>query len=802
MIKKFKTITNLAIFKDFNWDNSVRDKDGNVIDFKTINILYGRNYSGKTTLSRIIRALETGAISDKYSNPKFEIEFEDGSIINQDNYATSNHDIRVFNEDFVRENLSFLLDTNNDGEIKPFAVLGEDNAKLQSEIESIKALLGSNEEGNESGLYKDRVLKIEAFKKAEKDFNDSNQDLISKLSSKATGDRDIAIKYKPELYGDQNYNVNKLRNDIQTISQGYSPISDIKKEELFKLLKESIKDSISPVSEIFIDIQKITEKVKKLVEQKVGDSQKIEELVRDAELNRWVKDGRRYHKEKGLEICSFCGHQVDAERWALLDKHFDEESEKLEIGLVELLNQLTVHEKRISAGLGIDKTAFYSKFQAKLNLIENEYNNDIKSKALQAIASLKSQLEYRKNNLFIPCTYEEIYDFSADLSKLYKEYHQVEIESNAYSKQLLSEQSEAKKQLRLDEVYCFIKEINYNDELNKINLLKTACESKEQDKKNIETEILEKEDIIKNKLALMNDEEKGAKKVDQYLNEFFGHNYLSLRAKEDHDGTGKKYRFEILRNGEIAYNLSEGECSLIAFCYFMAKLDDVATHDKKPIIWIDDPISSLDSNHVFFIYSLIATKIADTNSFNQLFVSTHNLNFLGYLKRMNGKYLKSDSNKQKQYFCVYRCFDVSSICIMPNYLKEHITEFNYLFREIYACSKLEVVDNSNFHSFYDFGNNARKFLEIFLFYKYPDETEERIKMEKFFGADNVPVIFSERINNEYSHLKENVSRGFSTIDVPEMKTVAELIINAIKRNDIDQYKALLNSIGVSEDEHI
>ena len=366
MIKKFKTITNLAVFKDFNWDNSVRDKDGNVVDFKTINILYGRNYSGKTTLSRIIRALETGAISDKYSNPKFEIEFEDGSIINQDNYTTSNHDIRVFNEDFVRENLSFLLDTNNDGEIKPFAVLGEDNAKLQSEIESIKALLGSNEEGNESGLYKDRIIKIEAFKKAEKDFNDSNQDLNSKLSSKATGDRDIAIKYKPELFGDQNYNVNKLRNDIQIISQGYSPISETKKEELLLLLKESIKDTISPISEIIIDIHKITEKVKELVEQKVGDSQKIEELVRDAELNRWVKDGRRYHKERGLETCSFCGHLVDAKRWELLDKHFDEESEKLEIGLDELLNQLTGHEKRISAGLGINKAAFYSKFQAKL----------------------------------------------------------------------------------------------------------------------------------------------------------------------------------------------------------------------------------------------------------------------------------------------------------------------------------------------------------------------------------------------------------------------------------------------------
>ncbi|MEB3733722.1 AAA family ATPase [Halopseudomonas pachastrellae] len=30
----------------------------NIAEFKKINILYGRNYSGKTTLSRIFRALE------------------------------------------------------------------------------------------------------------------------------------------------------------------------------------------------------------------------------------------------------------------------------------------------------------------------------------------------------------------------------------------------------------------------------------------------------------------------------------------------------------------------------------------------------------------------------------------------------------------------------------------------------------------------------------------------------------------------------------------------------------------------
>lgn len=798
MIKKFSKIKNLAVFKNFIWDCSVKDKDGNVIECKPINILFGRNYSGKTTLSRIVRALEIGSISDKYNNPEFELVFDDGTIIDQSHLKDCVYDIRVFNEDFVRDNLSFLKDTSSNGEITPFAVLGEDNAKLQSEIDVIKSLLGSDEEGKESGLYKDKILKSEAFQKAKKDYEKASQDLNNQLSNKATGDRTIAIKYKPELYGDQNYNVSKLKSDIKVVIDNYSPLTDERKEELLSLIKENAKSTIHPISEIRINIKEISQKSKALIEQKIGDSQKIELLVRDAELNRWVKEGRIFHKEKKLTICSFCGNPIENERWTQLDKHFDEELDKLDKKLDDILSQLSEYENQINNGFRINRDAFYSKFQTVLDAIEKEYNDTIKIKAQETINELKVQVSQRKNNLFIPFEFKEVNDFTTILSNLYEKYHQIVNESNAYSTNLTFEQSEAKKQLRMDEVYRYIQEIKYLDEIKNIESLKSTYDSKKEDFNKVVSEIQNKESKIKQKLALMNDEEKGAKKVDEYLKEYFGHHYLSLRAREEEDSCGKHYIFEVLRNGEIAYNLSEGECSLIAFCYFMAKLEDISTHNKKPIIWIDDPISSLDNNHVFSIYSIIVAKIADTNSFNQLFISTHNLDFLGYLKRMNGKFIKKDKDKQKQYFCVTRCFEESSISIMPNYLKEHITEFNYLFKEIYSCSKSEIVDNTNFQSFYNFGNNARKFLEIFLFYKYPDETEERVKMEKFFGKDKVPVIFSERVNNEYSHLKENVSRGFSTIDVPEMKKVAELIICSIKKNDEEQYNALLNSVGINE----
>ena len=73
MIKKIETIKNFAVFDNFNWDSSSTDKNGQPLKFEKINILYGRNYSGKTTLSRIFRSLETGQLPENYDNPQYEL---------------------------------------------------------------------------------------------------------------------------------------------------------------------------------------------------------------------------------------------------------------------------------------------------------------------------------------------------------------------------------------------------------------------------------------------------------------------------------------------------------------------------------------------------------------------------------------------------------------------------------------------------------------------------------------------------------------------------------------------------------
>src|SRR5688572_26475250 len=96
-ITKFKQIKNLAVFQNFDWDSTLKDEGNNIVTFKPINIFYGRNYSGKTTLSRIIRSLEVGIISDKYENPEFSVSIQGEPDVTQLNLNGHSKAIRVFN---------------------------------------------------------------------------------------------------------------------------------------------------------------------------------------------------------------------------------------------------------------------------------------------------------------------------------------------------------------------------------------------------------------------------------------------------------------------------------------------------------------------------------------------------------------------------------------------------------------------------------------------------------------------------------------------------------------------------------
>tara|TARA_R110002049_G_scaffold20717_1_gene75850 strand:- start:3826 stop:6273 length:2448 start_codon:yes stop_codon:yes gene_type:complete len=802
MIKKFQFIKSLGVFQDFQWDQEVVNTNGQVERFQHINVIYGRNYSGKTTLSRLLRSLETHSLSDKLEGREFEIVFDDGAVVDQRNYDAHTGKVRVFNEDFVRDNLRFINDP--DDAIEPFALIGDDNVAIQEQIDQIEAAIGSNEEGQETGLFADLKLKKAARIQAATAHRTAARTLESQMRDKATAGSDC-IKYNSEKFGDQNYTIRKLKNEIGLVlEKGFMPISDEEVATSEALLKEEVKDDVQPLQLPLLSWEVLSKETENLVSKAVAQSDKIEELVADAVLNRWVKEGRGHHRAK-REDCAFCGNKIHESRWNLLDKHFDDESGNLEAAIDKLIKAIASESAELHKTSKFDEKLFYAKFKPRLETLKDAHRQAVGS-YIGSLNRLTKQLQSRKDDLIHSKDYEAQPDPTNLIQSVLDDYEILRSEANEYSNNLESDQLSAKTSLRLKTVHEFAANIGFSNQVSQIEKLAKDLEEASSLASEVEQSIRQKQKEVEAKRREMNDEEKGARKVNDYLNHFFGHNFITLEALESPETEleAKSIRFEVTREGTKAYHLSEGECSLLAFCYFLAKLSDVETKGSKPIVWIDDPISSLDSNHIFFLYSLIYNEIVSSGRFEQLFISTHNLDFLKYLKRLANKSVDDvgeETSYLKSYFLVDRTDRRSSIKMMPKHLKEFVTEFNYLFDQIYRCATLETVDDSNYTVFYNFSNSARKFLEIYLYYKFPNNGDQKTKLESFFGDDSVPAILVGRINNEYSHLCGVFERGETPIEVPEMKTAAMLILERLKQ-DRGQYDALLESIGVLPQEEV
>ena len=788
MIKKIGTIKHFAVFENYNWDLSSTDKNGQPLKFEKINILYGRNYSGKTTLSRIFRSLETGQLPENYDDPQYELNDENGNKIDQNNLADFSSPVRVFNEDFIKSNLKFLIDPT--GEIAPFAILGNTNGTLVDEIKELTKEIGSSEEPK-TGLHKAVDDANNALDSANRALSEAESDLKSKLSKKAT-DKSIGIKYKSDRFGDVNYTIAKIRSDIETIYQNeYQGPSTTDIANCEAILRDTVHE---PITNIRFQHQYSTYKDEavSLLEKEIGTSNKIQRLIHDTALNLWVKRGVEI--ADNASICPFCGNPITDEFWSELHAHFDEESRKLENDIGGLIEQI---RKEINKGAINDasiKLQLYSEYIGKYEVAKKSLDEKL-SEYYNALQELIDQLEKRLANISHPVEFLSDKNCDNDIEEALNRLNLVLNENNSYAGELKNKQTSAKTVLRLKEVEDFCNTIDYRAVSEKIEKLKSIRDAAESKLNDVKDDLSNKQEALDGKKRLLNDEELGAKHVNEYLNDFFGHHFVTLEAHKDNDDA-KQIKFCIMRNGKPAYNLSEGECSLISFCYFMAKLDDVATSGQKPIIWIDDPISSLDSNHIYFIFSLIVSKIAKTGCCSQLFISTHNLDFLKYLNRLKSYHLDKNGKQvadSKAYFLIERIGNHSSIQALPQYLKSNATEYNYLFSQIYKVSQCVAVTDDNYDILYSFGNSARKFLEMYLYFKYPTDEELLPKLKRFFEPEDVPPILINRLVNEDSHgpTPENSLRA--GID-PETIPVAKKILQLLQK-DSEQYDAFMESIS-------
>ncbi|EAK7000153.1 RloC protein, partial [Campylobacter coli] len=769
----------------------------------------GRNYSGKTTLSRIARSFELKKHNEDFLDGNFKIKLEDGSFLTQNDVINSNLDIRVYNSDFVKENLNYLYDKK--GNIKGFKSIGVEQKDIKESIEKRKEIL------------KTRNEKLKDIQANRENISKTQQAKIKTLNEKLI-DKAKLIKSEPNLIKQgSNYDKRNLENDLIEIKDNINAyiLNNEEQNQLIKILEDKEKQNIIFKNTFNKDnFQGIFTYSLKILEKEVIIKENL-----TSELRKWLEEGLEFHKEHSFtQQCKFCNNPLTLERIAWIENNIKDDSgekEQIEKELKDLLDNFESYKlesKKLL--LGIEYENFYSNYKDIFIGLKEQLGVSI-ANYNEELLKIEKKLTKKKKDVFIPMKLENINDFSDEILQILNKIENLCKENNEYAKNLLSKQDEARKKLRLNEVAkfakdsdCFAKQDEIKNLGQKLSNMQSTIETEKNEINNYNLEI----EKYKEKLSNL---ETSTSNINKYLKSYFGHNMLELKAKKDDKGQ-LNGEFEILRNGKQAKNLSEGECSLVAFCYFVASLEDANTKDKNPIIWIDDPISSLDNNHIFFIFSLIEAKIAKKikdNKYSQLFISTHNLDFLKYIKRFKKSKPKQNENDKTdyefpQYYFIEKSIkentETSEIKKLPKCLEKYTTEFNYLFEQIYKFKNIDDTYNEDLKIslVYNFGNNLRKFLEIYLFFKYPNNFESLDKelIERFFNdtyqSDNTDenhqrmiANITNRYQNEYSHLREILSRGMQPIDIEESKKIADFILKMIEKNDNNQFKALVRSIS-------
>lgn len=366
---------------------------------------------------------------------------------------------------------------------------------------------------------------------------------------------------------------------------------------------------IEKVAVDFLDTFKLTLELSVLAENAVI-SKVISELENNMALQNWVQTGLSLHSEGGK--CKFCKAPLTTSRLEELNQHFSDAFEEHKKALNALEKRLIAGQKDIRLP---DKGDFYDTFLVRFKKHKKDFESAKKVYDAK-IEALSEAVEDKRKNPFVKV---EVSNVSAvqdtDLNSIVNEINEVIDQNNTTTERFEEEKSNAFETLKRHHTGNFLLAIKYADVLERLGKIHTEIDKKQKEIANTRNTIQGLEENISHSA-------KGAALINENLLSYFGKDDIQISVNENG-------RFQLTRNERVAKNLSEGEKTAIAFCHFMTKLEENNLSLEDEIIWVDDPISSLDANHLYNTFSFIKERLGKCG---QLFVSTHNLEFFNLIK--------------------------------------------------------------------------------------------------------------------------------------------------------------------------
>lgn len=640
-----------AAIRQITLDRATFENTGTTVVPTYINFFFGRNGAGKSTLAEVIAA--------------------DEGIVWRDGDSHAGYDVLVYNQEFIDRNFGSY------GDLAGVITIHEQNIEVQQQLErKRKEKTGAEAVGKQ--FRKDLDDKIaardaavaqfqklcwtqtaqirDAFKEALKGKLKSQQFMDGVLATPAAVDHDFG-----EL---------KSLYDIafSLDSRPYHVFGKIDSASTYGTL---------PGSEL----------LDKAIVSSSGSS--FAQFIKALNATDWVRQGHDHYAAHTSGKCPYCQQTLPAgfedEIAACFDAQYQQDIADLrEFESVYKRETAAILEKLIGNMQDVLPTVDLGEYKDKLALLESKIKINIQR--------IESKIKEPTSIVAL----EDTDSILLDLGQIIDEINRQIMTNNSIVNDKRKKQEQCRREVW--EMIAFLLKDQIAD-------YKAAIAGFESDIKGLEESIKNARADwrrIVGEIQELNKQGVNTEEAIESINHLLrdsGFQGFELKPK-----AGVKDTYEVIRpNGEVATRLSEGERNFIAFLYFYqlvrgnGKVGSTTTHGslegtpegadtRDKIVVIDDPVSSMDSNALFIVSSIVRGMIGvcynNTDYRNpdvkgdyikQIFIMTHNAYFHNEITYKEVSHYKSTS-----FFVIRKVDNKSTIvpCVRPSRIAGEEENYN------------------------------------------------------------------------------------------------------------------------------
>jgi len=603
---------------------------------KKVTVILGKNGTGKTTM--------TDVLSEQ----------------------TTNYDVSVF------KGFENIIDDNKRLNA---VVLGEENASINKQIEDIRTQIKQKE--NEKNDIK-RNLE-DPNDETKSNFWTRRNDAQEKYDD---AEREISVFYtkaassvKKKLNMASQYNRKNFVTDIVHASL----LNTEEKEQYENTLKSEI--LVAPVLHFpSYDMNDFLVQTNNLLEKKVQEKTHIVRLE-TPEKRIFAEQGLKLHK-KG-EVCAFCGSPINNKVYEELETYFSADEVKALKNEIDTLYQKAESAEDALSDLVVQSDNFYPQFQERVKTLTDGLNTLADAHRL-FFTEIKKALAKKQSNLF-DVAQKLALKVPDDFETLKNEYDKLVAENN--SNDLEQKKTEALEKIRLHYVKEELNNFDYDTKQGQISILKSNLQQRKDEffaekqritgPSGINTEIR----IFQDKIVMLQNKTKNEAILAQRIkNKLRNMVSFELEVCKDEKSNGI-YMVKDIYTGEIRdiTLLSTGEKNIIAFLYFLEKLNEVkdVISNKPRLIVFDDPMNSNDDNMQYLIIEEIVRLIKALNPDDRFVLLTHNKHFY-----MNVTYGFKRKEKEIKRIHFNKNGQSTTFIFIPNSDKDIKTSYESLWMEL------------------------------------------------------------------------------------------------------------------------